>query len=411
MIQTPRNNDDSLRELIDKQSISSLCEGRSQGPENTEMSAHYYVSNRDGSARWIFPVGLKKPTFLNFYNDANIRGRVIRLMVTLTFYVNRYFLRTLRGCNLPVQTDSVLGRIRSRSPEANYSIFTGTVGENRKLVIEINHEAEVKSFAKVPISRASTALIENEHRALLFLKSKAFTSLKFPEILLFENGVLEVSDVRPRERRQRRKLTELHHQVMIEIYQIRQFNVSATELSCYHDAHNSLCRLSNRSTSADNSNGIDVDRFSRHLTSLKKYIEGKNLECGVGHGDFTPWNMFIDNNCLHVIDWEMFSSSMPLFLDAFHFIFQSEILVGRRSYSVVKREIRDNFNNGSLAKYSKMQRVDLNAHFAFYLFWNVSREVERFSTQEHPHVQIYWLCEVWEAAILDFLESDGRALV
>jgi hypothetical protein len=59
-------------------------------------------------------------------------------------------------------------------------------------------------------------------------------------------------------------------------------------------------------------------------------LEGKEIACGITHGDFAPWNMRIDEGNLRLFDWESASYHAPLLWDQFHFMTQTECLLNVR---------------------------------------------------------------------------------
>jgi tRNA A-37 threonylcarbamoyl transferase component Bud32 len=57
---------------------------------------------------------------------------------------------------------------------------------------------------------------------------------------------------------------------------------------------------------------------------LGSYAGQKVTFCAC-HGDFTPWNMFVERGELFVFDWEYASRSYPPGIDYYHFVTQSAI--------------------------------------------------------------------------------------
>ena len=58
----------------------------------------------------------------------------------------------------------------------------------------------------------------------------------------------------------------------------------------------------------------------------------------MSHGDFTPWNMYLGAQKLHLYDWEL-SCRLPLLYDLFHFEFQSAILIRHQSFPSIRKRI------------------------------------------------------------------------
>ena len=69
----------------------------------------------------------------------------------------------------------------------------------------------------------------------------------------------------------------------------------------------------------------------------------ENIETPIAysHGDFTPWNMYLSKDQLHLYDWELASIHRPILFDLFHFIFQSHVLIKRSSFKVIAESISE----------------------------------------------------------------------
>jgi thiamine kinase-like enzyme len=65
--------------------------------------------------------------------------------------------------------------------------------------------------------------------------------------------------------------------------------------------------------------------ISKAIKSTITKYQGKLCDMSVMHGDFTPWNMFRQNDHLYVFDWEYAQRTCPIGLDKCHFLIQSYI--------------------------------------------------------------------------------------
>lgn len=61
------------------------------------------------------------------------------------------------------------------------------------------------------------------------------------------------------------------------------------------------------------------------LNMVLGYYAGREVNFCAYHGDFTPWNMFVEGGRLFVFDWEYAGRSYPQGLDYYHFVTQSAI--------------------------------------------------------------------------------------
>jgi hypothetical protein len=140
----------------DKVVLDSLF--KSENINHKKDDTFYFISNPDSTIRWIYPKSLKKPSFLSFYNTSSTRAKILASIFRLSFY-----FRLNKKIELEVFKDSILDRIIKQYKDFNYSIFTGTIGINRKAIIELNQNNSTKYFVKVALTEQSKELINNEN--------------------------------------------------------------------------------------------------------------------------------------------------------------------------------------------------------------------------------------------------------
>ena len=118
--------------------------------------------------------------------------------------------------------------------------------------------------------------------------------------------------------------------------------------------------------------------------------------------------MFIKDDLLYILDWEMSSENFPIFFDLFHYVFQAEILLNRSDYGIIKEKIVLVLMEDFTSRITNSFNVDINQHFIFYLIFNITKYLNLYVEQDVPHIQIYWLVAVWEEALQDIIDNDGE---
>ena len=107
--------------------------------KNTISSRNFsYICNSDNSVRWIFPKELQSPTFLNFFSVGSIKSHTIALVIKFAFLIRFPKLVSSGEIKIEIQKGSILDSVLSKYKHDSFSIFTGTVGENRKAIIELH---------------------------------------------------------------------------------------------------------------------------------------------------------------------------------------------------------------------------------------------------------------------------------
>ena len=71
--------------------------------------------------------------------------------------------------------------------------------------------------------------------------------------------------------------------------------------------------------------GVDGEMVARCIDAVMERMVGKRVRYGAYHGDFTPWNMFVEGGELFVFDWEYAGWGYPMGLDRYHFWMQTAV--------------------------------------------------------------------------------------
>ncbi|MBK6497179.1 MAG: hypothetical protein IPG00_03020 [Saprospiraceae bacterium] len=124
---------------------------------------------------------------------------------------------------------------------------------------------------------------------------------------------------------------------------------------------------------------------------LKNEIQTNKLtEFGFAHGDFTPWNIFANNQNLFIYDWEAAQDLMPKGFDAFHFIIQQSIMVEKHPWNVIEQSLTRILvdENHLFDSKKEMQR-----YLKLYLLLQIARSMTNYVAQEQWHPQIYWMID------------------
>jgi hypothetical protein len=83
--------------------------------------------------------------------------------------------------------------------------------------------------------------------------------------------------------------------------------------------------------------GVDGDVVARRVDAVMERMAGKRVMYGAYHGDFTPWNMFVEGGELFVFDWEYAGRWYPMGLDRYHFWMQTAVFEKHWGVAELKR--------------------------------------------------------------------------
>lgn len=360
-----------------------------------ERQKFYYINNPDNTIRWVFSKDLERPTFLNFYNSNSFKAKIFSRLSKIIFALKSSRLISSGYFTIHFRKDLEIKEYLKGLPYDNYSIFTGTVGVNRKILIETNKDNKTNAFIKMPISNASKKLVNNEIQTLEDLNTHTFESFGFPKTLknrCEKIGVLE--NIKPKKTTTKVLFKGIHAKVLDEIY-LKTIN---------HRKLKETFFIEKIKENLDKIDGENCLKFSKKIQeNLNSLFAQLNLEAEIPmsktHGDFTPWNMYVNQDKLFIYDWELSLKEAPLLFDLFHFILQSQIMIFKGDFHKVNCEIEKALELYEVRQLCEKYKIDIKQHFLLYLLYNISYYMPLYQAQKERHIQIFWQLEVWCKAL------------
>ena len=369
-----------------------------------KSKTYYYINNRDETIRWIFPSESKSPTFLSLYNSAGLKATIYKIGIKASFLFKAQRLFSSGRFTFFYKNELLLDKILSHDC-SDFSIFTGTVGANTKMLFPIKNNKNVSHFLKFPTSKKAVKLLENEYHQIKYLEQFNFKTFTIPSVQKQEKGIL-ISNIKPKNRVKNTKINDKHLETLSEIYDKTFENAKLTELNIYQEIVHNLLKIKAIKYSINNLSIEKIHLLARNLEKLFRVLSKcENLNVAVAHKDFTPWNMYADNTKLYIYDWELAEKNIPLLFDAFHFIFQTNVLIKRQNYIFVKSEIEELKQRDIVKKIVNKYGINLNWSHLFYVVYTASYYLNLYAKQENLHIQAHWLIDVWIAATQDFIDN------
>lgn len=356
---------------------------------------YYFINNPDKTMRWIFPSNLKKATFLNFYNTSSFKAKILSVLLKTAYAFN--LRKIVRSGSFKVYYKESL-KIESNLehiPHDGYSLFTGTVGPNRKFVVEVNSNGITTHFAKWAISSASQTLISNELISIDKIKKLNLNYMATPNCLSSKDLLMSVfENVKPNEIVSTNGLTDIHLKALVELYEKTiTYNLSGITTFREH-LITTIYSLKPDERIVDSDNIIELLRKSLDILEFDSPIP-----CSMAHFDFTPWNMYATSDKLYVYDWELSDKMAPILFDVFHYIFQKNILIDRTDLIKIKKEISQVMENPILKDVINRYNVNVELCYKAYLLYTISYYLTIYGQQKSLHKQVEWLVNIWYKAL------------
>jgi thymidylate kinase len=394
------NNMNTIQAIFKKAGLSL---NQDQLQINGKKIGLMLINNPDGTIRWIWPDHLKKPLFLKFYNITSFRSKLFAKLVNLIFILRlqKFIFRKVFVYTDPSKHFNPLFSVHD-----NWALFTGTTGPNRKAIFYIQNKVQ-SSFLKIACSDSARSLLYNESTALKKLDHDSVHSYVYPNILCRTEDFLQVTDI-SEDGLRCSEFNQVHLDTLRAISDKSYNKTILKEVDAWNEMHENLKTLALKKDSR-----IPKGLLQKLTALIENIDDSIIIETSMSHGDFTPWNMFENNDRLCVYDWELSRNSMPLGFDAFHFIIQQGILSDRKKWVDIHDEIRTKLSSNTFSTLSRSAEPNVDLYLKLYLILNTITYLEIYSRQEKWHSQVSWLLNTWNEALSTMAsdQSNDRALL
>lgn len=272
--------------------------------------------------------------------------------------------------------------------ELRFAFFTGTAGPHRKTAVQImDDRGKILGYAKLSRNEFLQHYIRHEAGMLNYMADLDLKSVDIPKVLTLQQNekfTLMVTDsVKSSAHIVSLEINELHIRFLRELY--RKTYVPGGVAALYS--------LEDRLVMIDGVAGaIWLERMRKGIATVRPHI--CKLTLTFAHGDFTPWNTFIQDDRLYVFDWEYAQSEYPMGYDYVHFRLMTVRLEKQPNIiPLLIVELKNLFYDGDEALGRQALLYSLLLHAAFYLnrLW------------ESGGVLNDWPEGIWRSVMIDHL--------
>lgn len=206
--------------------------------------------------------------------------------------------------------------------EIRVAIHLTPARANRKPVLQVLEPGRVTpvGFAKLAASSLTAKLLAAEAAALQRLDAAPDLSFRVPPILHqgeFRGQPILVTGALATWQRGRLPRPRELVRVASEIAALEPIRtVVLRESTFWNRLHDDLERIADPARRA---------RLATTVARVGTAIGDRDMQFGVGHGDFSPWNMWFTGHRLLIWDWERLSSDVPVGADLVHYKLQDAL--------------------------------------------------------------------------------------
>lgn len=324
-----------------------------------ENRYHSFI-NTDGK-RWIMPVH-NMAIAMELYQPSGIKGKRLK-----RFLPHLHWCRFVRErLDIVMHSYVLAGGLKQRLCELfqvydiEFAIFCGTPSVHQKITIQLSRGSRILGYCKVTDKEDIKQIFRKEQVLLGELSVLGVENI--PRCLACEPlfgsiGIFVQSTIKSCRSKTVHQWSKKHWDFLRLLHQRTQRLQPFEQTDFYY-------MLSKLISQIDTLPDSSVTIIRQAINGINKEYSGTNVLFSAFHGDFTPWNMFVEQGRLFVFDFEYAQLTYPPFLDWFHFFMQTmlfekhmEINNIMRRYSEQKQSLSVYFVNPDLAFQSYLLSV------------------------------------------------------
>lgn len=191
--------------------------------------------------------------------------------------------------------------------------FTGTAGPHRKSTIQVmGRRGRIIGYAKISRNPFVRRYMQNEARFLRNIGELRLATADVPACMAFvdqdDYALLVTDSTKDASHQSPREMTGQHLSFLRELAARTRRGDANPVFSALCDAHAAIAASLSPEWS---------ERLARGLAMLSR--DSSSIPVCTAHGDFTPWNCFLQGAKLYVFDWEYADAGYPVGYDYAHF--------------------------------------------------------------------------------------------
>jgi len=346
------------------------------------------VCNTDGSFRWMQPAQNKQADFLNFYAELTSKSKWFGRITRALFNLRVFKFHFKRVINISSKSPLYINELLKELSPSRWSLFTGTVGPNRKLVVYIGKDGGHEGFLKIPLKESAKSLTLNEKLMADELGQLKTTYSEFVTAKSIGPNVY-VSNVKNSQSKRSLVFSQLHYKAVKEWYALTKRVIPFQTSKEIESAKKQLTAFESGKSLLFNA----LQGYS--INVLESFRPNETLVTTFAHKDFTPWNVYINNNKLGVYDLEMSNFETPILFDIFHFHVQKAIMIDNFSTEQTSLLLQECCKSIKIKFISEQYDVDPMRYYSLYLALSCSYYLKVYSQQKDLHQQAQRLLQFW----------------
>lgn len=281
----------------------------------------YSFSNANGK-QWLMPAHNMR-TAMNLYQPSGVKGKLMKALFPYlhrTSVVNRVVHAERKNYILHKVLEDLLCKLFETN-KMEFSIFCGTPCVHQKITMQISKGKRIFGYCKFSDNEEIINIFQKEKETLNYLWQQGVKTV--PKCLYCGNTENNIGLFVQTTTKSIHSITDhewntREEDFLKELYDKTKQKLPFKQTDFYQDI-----RFLDEHTIWF----TDIYRteIQKGISKVMSYFSNNEVKYSFYHGDFTPWNMYIEKGKLFVFDLEYAKYSYPPYLDYFHFFTQTSI--------------------------------------------------------------------------------------
>lgn len=283
-----------------------------------DLFYHFYNA---GGKMWIMPAK-NMVTAMNLYQPSGIKGKLVkRLFPYLHRFKTACSILHAESAHYELRDDLNKLLCRLLSVEClEFSVFGGTPSVHQKITIQLSAGNRILGYCKVSDHQDVLSLFNKEAAILDTLHEKGMDAIPrclFCGILRDGIGVFLQSTIKTNHSYVVHEWSALQERFLNDLHEKTKQSILFENTDYYR----TLIELKQHLDWLPEN--VDSTVVEKTINRILSDCCGCDVTYSAYHADFTPWNMFVENNRLFVFDFEYTKMTYPSLLDRYHHFTQT----------------------------------------------------------------------------------------
>lgn len=307
--------------------LFELCRSSVNRPMDTGAFEIHAALPSAASARWLLPIGdrarhLQSTRIIGAYAPrARMAKALLRFLIRAglgRWVGDRVILSHARLMDL-----RDLVRLTTGEASPSFAVSLGSAGAGQKSAVQVmNSSGTILCFLKLSASPDGIASLRHEASILRRLEESTILHSRVPRLLYAgdRDGQYVLAQTSGPSLQGPARMGEPHREFL---------RLLARVAPAVQEGRSLVERADEHWTAKAAGLPPEIVELGRHaIRECTRILHHEQVECGLVHGDFAPWNTRIQSDSLFVFDWETADWKSPIAYDRFHFCVQTAILLG-----------------------------------------------------------------------------------